>query len=194
MSKASLYFLCFFGLFCASHEAKAQYFGNHALELPALGWMGFDTTAKFGANGNPWPMTDQGNVGINYRYAILDYKLWLLLQSGIGFGYANTDNAANQHQIVVTYIGSSGLRYNFMEEWLRPFIQVQMEYLRLFNTPTNAQGSSLNWLGFVCGPGLEWIFAPDMGIQIDTGLHALFDFSSPIRASWSTHLAYVMYF
>jgi len=174
--------------------SKAQYFGNNAFQVPIIGWMAFDTTAGFihSAQTHPWQVTDQLHIGAGYQTAIMTgYKLWYTAQITVGFGYArNYSQPAYLIPIGVNF--STGLRYNFLDRWHRPFIHFKGEWFQLFNTGVSS-GYAF-WLGFLAGPGYEFIFANNMGIQLDTAAHVLFDFKLPARFSWTARLSYTLYF
>jgi hypothetical protein len=181
--------LCLFVVSCLNASSgHAQYFGNNAFQVPLIGWMGFDTTTGF-ANTDPWQVTDQPQIGFGYMRALVGYKLWLTAQSAVGFGYNRNPNLLAS-QLVVSLNLSSGLRYNFLDRRIRPFVAGQIEYLQFFNDG----GRYKAWAGLLAGPGIEWIFGKDMGISLETGAHALFDFLNPARFSWSARLSYMLYF
>lgn len=179
--------------FIVPAQVNAQYFSNNAVSIPTIGWMGFNTTTSFmeAIKDNPWPSSDQIQVGFGYMHALtMGYKLWYIVQTSVGFGYAeNLSN--NPHHVVVSLNVSSGLRFNFLTRRHRPFIQGQLEWLQIFNTP-DTSGAPF-WLGFTAGPGYEWIFAEDMGIQIEAGAHVFSDFLSKPRFSWNARLSYTLY-
>lgn len=172
-----------------SIPCQAQYFNRSAMQLPLIGWMGLDTTASALVlkNAKPWQSSDQVQIGFGYMHAIWSYNLWWITQGAVAFGF-ETNTASN---ILIGINASSGLRYNFMTEYWRPFLAGQVEYLQFFHQTSNTQNW---WLGFLLGPGVEWIFADDMGLQLETGMHVLSDFSNPVRFAWSARLSYQLYF
>lgn len=184
--------------------SQAQYFSNHGFQAPIIGWMGFNTTVgEIGpANPNhkpwqPWPTTDQLQFGFGYMHALLtDYSLWYVVKTTLGFGYAKNFNQEDTRVIFGVNI-ASGLRYNFLEKRHRPFIHTELEWLMLANTnygELERGYSERHWGGIQFGPGYEWIFNHNMGIQIEVAAHVLTDFKNPVRFSWTTQLAYVLYF
>ncbi len=187
--------LCFWLVLFISNASSAQYFGNNAFQVPFVGWMGFDTTAGGlvdPALNQPWQSTDQVQLGFGYMRTLMSgYRLWYTVQTGLGFGYTkNYEQAA--HQIVIGINVASGLRYNFLEKRHRPFIAAQGEYLHFFNL--DAGTGRAFWIGILFGPGYEWIFGNNMGIQLETGAHALFDLLNPVRYTWASRLSYTLYF
>jgi hypothetical protein len=100
------------GDFFISSPLYAQYFGTDAFQTPIIGWMGFDTTAgSLVSSSEPWPVTDQLQFGFGYMHALVSCKLWYILQSAVGFGYAKHYEQL-PNRIIVGLNASSGLRYN----------------------------------------------------------------------------------
>ncbi|MDA0712531.1 MAG: hypothetical protein O2897_00890 [bacterium] len=177
--------------------SSAQYFSNQGFQVPIVGWMGFDTTVgdigPANPNNNPrqpWPTTDQMQIGFGYMHALLnDFSLWYGVKTTVGFGYAKHLDQEDT-RIIFGLNVAPGLRYNFLEKRHRPFIHAGLEWLMLANTIHGER----HWGGFQFGPGYEWIFNHNMGIQIEAAAHILTDFKNPFRFSWTTQLAYVLYF
>ena len=178
-------------------QAHAQYFGTDALQMPFVGWMGLGTTASSMQlkNAQPWQSTDQVQIGFGYMHALYDYSLWWVVQTAASFGFAQ-NFSQDTSRVIFGVNASTGLRYNFMQETVRPFVQGQFEYVQFFHQQVTTQltSSSNYWLGFLAGPGIEWIFGDDMGVQLEAGGHVLTDFSDPVRFAWNTRLSYMLYF
>jgi hypothetical protein len=193
--KKRLVVLCSWLVLCISQAGSAQYFGNNAFQVPFVGWMGLDNTSESvldPKNRQPWQATDQLQLGFGYMRTIMHgYHLWYTMQTALGFGYAK-ENLETSNRVVIGINVSSGLRYNFLEKRHRPFMIGQLEYLQFFNQ--NPGFGRAFWIGFLFGPGYEWIFANNMGIQIEAGAHFLSDFFNPARMTWTLRLSYMLYF
>ena len=187
--------LCFWLALGLSQTSSAQYFGNNAFQAPFIGWMGFDTTpVKLNDDKNlqPWQTTDQVQLGFGYMRTLMSgYRLWYTAQTAVGFGYAKNYGQA-AHLVLIGLNFGTGLRYKFLEKRHRPFIAGQFEYLQFFNLG-DGSGRAF-WIGLLFGPGYEWIFANNMGIQLETGAHLLFDLLNPARMTWTARLSYMLYF
>lgn len=177
--------LALFGM--PAPAAKAQYFGNNAFQAPIVGWRGLATTANWADD--KWFSTDQLQLGFGYLRALSGYKLWLVSQSVVGFGYAR-ESLMPLTQVIVSLNLATGLRYNFLERRVRPFVTGLVEYLQFFND--GGRYRAFAGLGF--GPGIEWIFGNDMSVQLETGAQAMIDFYNPARYSWTARLSYLIYF
>ena len=177
-----------------SIPSQAQYFNRNALQLPLVGWMGLGTTAPALVlpNAKPWQSSDQVQPGFGYMHAIWSYNLWWIVQTAVTFGFEANTTSNGTSNIIIGLNASSGLRYNFMTEYWRPFLAGQFEYLQFFHQSNN--NAQTYWLCFLLGPGVEWIFADDMGLQLETGAHILSDFSTLPRFVWSARLSYQLYF
>jgi hypothetical protein len=184
-----------------SATANAQYFNNNAFQF-ILGWTGFDTTAKFlrpAVDPNPWPTSDQIQLGLGYQYALLGYDLWWVTQSSVSLGYAKNYSLSDT-TILAGVQALTGLRYNFMTRAWRPFVGGGIGLYTLFTNPNAAQlqagiqPSNQAWMMLQVGPGVEYIFTDEMSFQFDVGALAFFDFQREARFSYTAKLSYLFYF
>lgn len=186
-------------LIWVTSTAHAQFFNSNAFQL-TLGWTGFDTTASFLRpipDPNKWPTTDQAQIGLGYQYALSGYSLWWVTQSALTLGYARNYGLPNT-QVLAGINALTGLRYNFSTQAWRPFILGGIGLLTLFTNP-NATLQTNNvskqaWMMVQLGPGIEYIFADEMSLQLDTGALAFFDFATASRFSYTVKLSYLFYF
>lgn len=194
--KRVLWILCF-----VTSTLHAQYFNNNAFQFQ-LGWMGFDTTAQFlNPSPNPWPTTDQIQLGLGYQYDLWDYKLWWVTQTAASFGYARNYGLLDT-QILIGLNSLTGLRYNFTTDAWRPFVLGGVGLFVLFQNPNQAANnllptpvtSSQAWMTFQVGPGIEWFFADEMSFQLDVGGLVFLDFQREARFSYLGRFSYLFYF
>ncbi|MES2503647.1 MAG: outer membrane beta-barrel protein [Myxococcota bacterium] len=192
--KKHFLFACLFA--CIGH---AQYFNNNAFQL-SVGWMGMDSTASFMTPTNatnPWPTSDQLQIGLGYQYALSGYNLWWVTQSELALGYAKNYGLSDS-QILTGITAFTGLRYNFATLAWRPFVMGGVGLLTLFTDPnsvTSTNGTtSRSWMTFQVGPGIEWIFTDEMSFQLETGGLAFLDFQRAARFSYVARLSYLIYF
>ncbi len=167
---------------------NAQY-KNHMIQLPSVGYMGFNSMDRLihkhyldapvqnvGGTltpGTQWSVSDQVTIGTGYGYA-LGYNLWLDVQIAMGIGGATYSRA--NFQPIISLNTSTGLRYNFTDTRVRPFIAGHFHYLHMFNGAefglrrvTEDSNQSL-WFGLRAGGGVEWFFLQslrDWGADID---------------------------
>ena len=126
----------FLALWAFASPLQAQY-RNQGLQVPLIGWMGFDSS--LGAlNGscilNPtanqaqtgWCTTDHLSLGVGHMRAV-GYQLWWDSQAVLGFGQP-TIQSINKNIIALNM--SSGLRYTFLDERHRPFVSAHIHYLQ----------------------------------------------------------------
>lgn len=190
-------------VFFVSSVGNAQYFNSNAFQFQ-LGWMGFDTTASFlrpTPDLNPWPTTDQIQLGLGYQYALWGYSLWWVTQTAVSLGYARNYNLSKT-QVMTGMNVLTGLRYNFATEAWRPFILGGIGVYTLFQNPNQAAAnllptqpsSSQAWMTFQLGPGLEWFFIDEMSFQLDAGALVFFDFQREARFTYLGRFSYLFYF
>lgn len=181
-------------IICQS-TAWAQYFGNHSVQLPVVGWMFLGTLD--GLNPSPWGTTDQIQIGTGYMHAIGGYNLWYANETLVGFSYA-TYPGAPPSRIAVGFDMANGLRYNFMWERWRPFVSLFLDYFQISDGRQNVSFPFLFttkwWLGLRGGGGLEYIFDPNMSLEVAAGYLVMLDFENPIRQSLLARLSYRLYF
>lgn len=185
-------------LLCWSGTASAQSFRNNNLQFSA-GWMALGTTtdALNQSFGLPWNATDQGTIGVGYMNAI-GYNMWWVNDVNLGFGGAL--NLGAFAKTVVTTNVATGLRYNFLDEKIRPFVAGYFHYIQFFNTEgTGVQGNiALGgvplWVGIRLGAGCEWVFAPEMAVQFEAAPIVFFNLDQPPKLSGVLKLAYNVYF
>jgi hypothetical protein len=174
-----------------SSRADAQFFRNQGVQLPNVGWLGLaswdrviNNGAAAGANDPGWNIWDQPTLGAGYFRAI-GYQLWFEGQAAVGASTTVISNAENNGQPVITLQISTGVRYVFLEERIRPYLGAHIEYLQLIALAgTDAAGNAVTaeipgngFLGntpfFVglrpCG-GVEWVFGDEMALQFELGL------------------------
>jgi hypothetical protein len=190
----------------AAAPAAAQ-FRNNGVQLPNVGYMGLGSTFDpaydaITGDPSPWNTSDHATIGAGI-FTALGYDLWFDNQAAIGMGLEiEVGNGRTDRAPVFSLSISSGLRYNFMNERIRPFVSTHVHYLQLINPggatlPQNffLEGQPF-WVGLRGGGGIEWIFGDEMSVQIEAGLLGLFAPSSDgyfLPAS-TVRLAYQVYF
>ncbi len=149
--------------------AQAQYFRNNGVGVQ-LGWKGLGSTIDGLTGVKIWNMTDQVTVGAGYFTAI-GYNLWFdILQAEIGIG-AERIVTGREPGPLFSFSGTSGVRYQFLEERLRPYIGAHIQYLQIIavtpnpEIPTNAlTGSAPFWVGLRGTGGLEYYLADEVSL------------------------------
>jgi hypothetical protein len=169
----------------AATPAGAQYFRNQGVQLPNVGYLGLGTWdyainggGPAGSNNPGWNIWDQPTLGAGY-FRALGYQLWFDGQAAIG---ASTTvlSTSDRGEPVLTLSLSTGIRYMFLEERIRPYLGAHIHYLQLIaltGTDAIANIPGNNFLGntpfFVglrpCG-GIEWVFGDELSLQLEAGL------------------------
>jgi hypothetical protein len=175
-----------------SFPAQAQ-FRNQGIQAPNVGWLGLGTWDRVLHGGKPaeqnldvlggkpdpgWNMWDQPTLGAGYFFAV-GYDLWVDNQVAIGAMTTILDQS-DQATPVITLAVSSGLRYNFLAERVRPFVSMHVQYLQLLAFPgadlvapipgNEFLGNTPFFVGLRPGGGIEWIFGEEQSIQAELGV------------------------
>ncbi len=152
-----------------STEANAQFFRNNGIGVQ-LGWKGLGSTFDGLTGLTIWNVTDQVTIGAGY-YTAIGYQMWFdIFQAEIGIGGERIVSGRDPGPIF-SFSGTSGVRYFFLEEGLRPFVGAHIQYLQLIpgaanpQIPTNAfTGSSPFWVGLRVGGGVEYYFMDELSL------------------------------
>jgi hypothetical protein len=139
-----------------------------------VGWKGLGTTWDTIVGQTLWNVSDQVTVGAGY-YTAIGYQLWFdVVQAEIGMGAEGI--VARDRLPMFSFSGTSGIRYFFLEERVRPYVGAHIQYLQLIpvaagsNVPNNAfTGNAPFWVGLRVGGGVEWYFQDEMSLV--AGLH-----------------------
>ncbi|HEY4220728.1 MAG TPA: hypothetical protein VGO62_05280, partial [Myxococcota bacterium] len=77
----------------------------------------------------------------------------------------------------LTLAVSTGFRYNFLEERVRPFVAMHLQYLWLIGTTTPFEapgngflGGTNMFIGLRPGGGIEWIFGDEQSLKAELDL------------------------
>ena len=160
--------------------ANAQFFRNNAFSFD-VGWQGMGSTFDAIAGDKLWNINDQVTLGAGYATA-LGYTLWLDAHASIGVSTVRITDL--DIEPIVTLNIWSGIRYNFLEEDLRPFVSVAGQYLQVVtasnNIPLNALfGNAPFWVGARVGGGVEYFVVDDQSLLLDAQIAAYFGANSP---------------
>jgi hypothetical protein len=163
--------------------ARAQ-FRNQGIELPNVGWLGL-STFDAAIHGGPiagdvgWNIWDQPTIGLGWFFAI-GYDLWLENTAALGASTTVLGRQANAPgDPVLTIAASTGLRYNFMSERLRPYVAMHVQYLQLLTVagegvtvdiPQNFFLNAPFFIGLRPGAGVEWIFGDEVSLKAELGV------------------------
>ena len=164
--------------------AGAQYFRNNGIGIQ-LGWKGLGSTIDGLTGLKIWNMTDQVTVGAGYFTAI-GYNLWFdILQADIGIGSERIVSGREPGPIF-SFSGTSGVRYQFLEERIRPYIGAHIQYLQIISVtpnpeiPTNAlTGTAPFWVGLRGTGGVEYYLADEVSILAHLDLAGFVGLNSP---------------
>ena len=173
-----------------AEPAHAQ-FRNQGIQAPSLGWLGLGSTWDRLINGGRlpsegdgpnaaidpgWNLTDEPTVGAGYFFAI-GYQLWVDNEVALGAWTTVIDSPQSP---VITLSVSSGLRYNFLEERVRPWVGASIQYLQLIAFPSSGAAAPIpgnNFLGntpFFIGlrpdAGVEWVFGDEQSLNLEVGI------------------------
>ena len=191
------------GVLGAATPAAAQW-RNLGVQLPNVGWLALGNSTDFvndAVNNARWGANDQLTIGAGF-FAAIGYSLWSDSQVAIGFGTSKAprDGQANVDPIFSLAV-STGLRWNILDEKVRPFLAAHIQLLTLINPlgnpgiPTNATSGVPTWIGPRLSGGVEIFFIEEQSLQFEIGAVALLGFSdggflrpSAIgRASWNVY-------
>jgi len=185
-----------------ARPAAAQW-RNFGVQIPNAGWLALGNTTDAlndQINNKRWNATDQFTIGAGF-FAAVGYNLWSDSQIAIGIGSVNVSQLP-QPEPVFSVSVSTGLRFNFLDEKVRPFVSGHIHLLTLINPlladiPTNAiLGSVPTWIGPRLGGGVELFFVEEQSIQLEVGAIALLGFADGgiVRPSALGRLSWNVYF
>ncbi len=169
---------------CGAAPAQAQFFRNNGISV-LVGWKGLGSTWDGATGEKIWNMSDQGTIGMGY-FTALGYNLFFdVLHAEIGMG-AERLVRNRQAGPIFSFSASTGLRYNFLEERVRPFVSGHLQYLQIIpvtpnpEIPTNAlTGNAPFWLGARVGGGCEFFIMDEVSLLAHAGLTAFTGLNSP---------------
>jgi hypothetical protein len=167
-----------------SAPAQAQFFRNNGLSV-LVGWKGLGSTWDGATGEKIWNLSDQGTVGMGY-FRALDYNwFWDVAQVEIGMG-AERQVTGRDPGPMFSVSGTTGVRYNFLEERVRPFVSGHVQYLQIIpvtpnpEIPTNAFSDNFPfWLGARVGGGCEFFVVDEVSLLAHAGLTAFTGLNSP---------------
>jgi hypothetical protein len=200
LTSALLPLVVVLGMFAAA-PAQAQY-RNLGVQLPNVGWLALGTSTDFlnrQINNADWNATDQFTIGAGF-FAAIGYQMWTDNQVAIGIGSVAISNKANPEPVFSLSV-STGLRYMFLDEKVRPFISGHIHLLTLINPlgaaiPTNdVLNATPTWIGPRLGGGVELFFIEEQSLSFEVGAIMLLGFaeggiirpSALGRASWNVY-------
>ncbi len=174
-----------------SNAVNAQHFGKQVFRVPVVGWLLANSSLPFLSNGSPQiKLNDEFLTGLGYSFSVYDYKLWITTEFDVGFGTLAPDNSR-----VVSINASTGLRYNFLDQKIRPFVGLTFEYFQAFTSSNSFNGYQLPAsFGFRPNGGLEWIFASEMSFQAELGFLVLFNLDGLDQQAGSLRISYNLYY
>ncbi len=160
--------------------AQAQFFRNNAFSFD-VGWQGMGSTFDALAGDPLWNINDQLTLGAGYTGAA-GYQLWYDFHTS--FGVSTVRISDLDIEPIVTLNLWTGLRYNFLEEGVRPFVSVAGQFLQVLtpsaNIPLNALfGNTPFWVGARLGGGIEYFFVDDQSLLLDAQLAGYLGANSP---------------
>jgi hypothetical protein len=192
-----------FGFFAAA-PAEAQFFRNNAFTIKA-GWLGLGDTFDGATDLKLWNAGDQGQVGAGYNTA-LGYNLWLDGSAFVGIGYVRIPDNAPQ-QVLFSYAIDTGLRYNFLNERVRPFVSGHLQYLQIMTSSVDIPrndlfGGSPFWVGARAGGGVELFHVDNQSFMLEATLNGYFGANVPpdggvasiVLPAAQAQLSYQIYF
>lgn len=189
-------------VFCCASPASAQYFRNSAFSVKA-GWLGLGSTWDNATRQKIWNMSDEGVIGAGANFAI-GYNLWLDSSAMIGGGQLVIPDP---QEILFTLGIDTGLRYNFLDEKVRPFVAGHIQYLQVVTPsaqiPGNAFfGNAPFWIGARVGGGVEVFVIDDQSLMAEVTINGYIGANTPppggiatfVLPAGSGLLSYQIYF
>jgi hypothetical protein len=174
-----------------ARPAHAQ-FRNQGVYLPVGGYLMLGTWDRVLHGGNPanqnlavkggapdpgWNLTDEPQLGAGYFHAA-GYDLWWDFSASIG-AWTTVIDVGDKNTPVITVLTSAGARYDFLEERVRPFVALHLDYLQLLAFPSAGLTAPIPGNGFLGNDpffigvrpsgGVEWIFGDEMGVLLEAG-------------------------
>jgi hypothetical protein len=174
----------FLAALSSASPAQAQFFRNNGISV-LTGWKGLGSTFDGLTGSKIWNMSDQGTIGLGY-YTALGYQLWFdILQAEIGMG-AERIVTGRQPGPIFSFSATSGVRYIFLEERIRPFVSAHLQYLQIIpvvanpEIPTNAlTGNAPFWVGARVGGGCEFFIMDEVSLLGHVGIAGFTGLNSP---------------
>jgi hypothetical protein len=169
---------------CGAAPAQAQFFRNNGISVLA-GWKGLGSTWDGATGEKIWNISDQGTIGMGY-FTALDYNwFWDIAQVEIGIG-AEELIEGRPRAPMFSVTGMTGVRYNFLEERVRPFVSGHVQYLQLIpvtpdpDIPNNTLTNNFPfWVGARVGGGCEFFLIDEVSLLAHAGLTAFTGLNSP---------------
>ncbi len=174
----------FLAALTGAQPAEAQFFRNNGISV-LTGWKGLGSTFDELSGSKIWNMSDQGSIGMGY-FTALGYQLWFdILQAEIGMG-AERIVTGRQPGPIFSFSGTSGVRYIFLEERIRPFVGAHVQYLQIIpvvenpEIPTNAfTGNAPFWVGARLSGGCEFFIMDEVSILAHLGMAGFTGLNTP---------------
>lgn len=152
-------------------SAHAQ-FRNNGIYLPQVGYMALETL-NFGQQ---YGSTDALLFGVGGHNSI-GYNFWITYRLWLGFSFPTGDTPADAPGVLTALHLMPGVRYNFLDEEVRPYAEVGFDTMWfLYTDNTNVVGNpALGGAAVFGGPrlagGLEWYFLEEMSFVFELGAH-----------------------
>lgn len=198
----SLTWLLFAGLFLlVPAESFAQY-KNSSFGIDLGGWLLTKPSIQgedggiLSPDNRPLRINHGLRVGLENNYKMNDDHFWFIIRGNLGLMQFNDSSETTPEALFDTeanrtlgtllgFQGSIGVRYYLLTDYIKPYIQGSLSYLRLMTFTATAEEScntallacssgtnSTNYLphpnvgAIHVQPGLEWIFTRDIALNI----------------------------
>lgn len=174
-------FAVLLGLLLTEGRAEAQ-FQNKSIGL---------------AVGVVYPQSTMG-IGPTFPLPSLTLDATLYIEKGfdvgLRFGGAIQKNAINQ-QIVVLYPAAS-LRYLLIEDYVRPWVGANIEYVHIFDDAGVAAGilKTSNYVGIAPAVGVEWFFTEAWSLGADAELAVYWMLNAGVKVAPQFHIRVATHF
>lgn len=158
------------GLFTAAEAHATASFANRSLGLGVSGFrlLGEESGVDWGI-----PLTLEGGYYIENGFDLYLRVPLMLLYQKFGFG---PDQSAGG--LILATGGQFGVRYLFMEESLRPYVNLHLAGIYFFR-----DGAAFNLPNFFAGPGVGAGVDYFVGESISIGARAYFDLFITLNAA-----------
>ncbi|MFH1810197.1 MAG: hypothetical protein ABIJ09_15735 [Pseudomonadota bacterium] len=176
----------------APTAARAQ-FRNNGIFLPQVGYL---TLELFGVN--DIGSSDAVLLGVGGSNSI-GYNFWVTYRLMLGFSLPIHDTTPDEPQMLTSLSAISGIRYNFLDEDIRPYVEADLHYLWFLYTVTGLQGNpalggQAMFLAARGAGGLEWYFHEEMSLSVELAGEFFFTIGSIYFPAVSVLAGYTVYY
>lgn len=147
---------------------------SHAQYRNSMFGLGLGTHSIFASKEAPsLQLTPTGSIGFESLFKMRNDHWWFGVKLHIGFGASRYEEARENFGVLMHLAAGLGVRYYFLTDRIRPFLQFGGGYNRIFyfkDEPSSYLVSKYmshqNLGSLSVTPGIEFVYARNMSIQI----------------------------